>query len=82
MSPEVRRGFMCAVDFQFHLGEDVVPTRVYPDVETLREQRPCVAECGIVEVEVSVVQWVQPSDYSSLIVEGRIAGQEKKEPKQ
>lgn len=65
---EIRRGFMCATDFQFHLGDDMVPTPVYPDVETLKAERPCVDECGIVEVEVTVIQWVQHSDYSSLIV--------------
>lgn len=65
---EIRRGFMCATDFQFHLGDDVIPASVYCDVETLKLMRPCVNECGIVEVEVSVVQWVQRSDYSSLIV--------------
>lgn len=64
---EIRRGFMCATDFQYHLGEGFKPTVVFPDVEALMEQRPCVVECGIVEVEVSVVQWVQRSDYSSLI---------------
>jgi hypothetical protein len=58
---------MCAVDFQFHLGDDVDPARVYADEETLRAERGCVSECGIVEVEVSVVRWVQHSDYSSLI---------------
>lgn len=67
MTQESRRGFMCATDFQLHLGNDVEPAMVYSDVETLKTQRPCVAECGIVEVEVSVVAWVQRSDYSSLI---------------
>jgi hypothetical protein len=68
VSKETRRGFMCATDFQYHLGGDVQPTNVYPDVETLKTMRPCVAECGIVEVEISVVAWVQRSDYSSLVV--------------
>ena len=65
---EIRRGFMCATDFQYHLGEDVVPTRVYADEETLKKDRRCWVECGIVEVEVSVVRWASPSNFSSLIV--------------
>lgn len=73
---EIRRGFMCATDFQFHLGEDIVPTMVYRDIKTLRKERTCVDECGIVEVEVSVVAWAKLSDYSSLIAPAKVADKE------
>ena len=57
---ETRTGYMCGVDFQHHLENDARPVKVYADEWTLRRMRPCVAECGIVEVEIKVVRWVQP----------------------
>lgn len=56
-------GYMCLVDFQWELGAAIGGNVVYPSIEDCQAQRKCVAECGIVEVEVrfrKVVQ--QPND--------------------
>ena len=52
-------GFMCKTDFENELPN--VETYVYPSLAALTEMRPCVAECGIVEVEVKLLRIVQPS---------------------
>ena len=49
---------MCATDFQHEMGE--VEVKMYPTVEQLKREQPCVAECGIVSVNVEFVEWVQP----------------------
>lgn len=57
-----RTGFMCEVDFSHELGAAAGGTKVYPDLEDLREQRRCVSGgCGIVEVRVEFVRVVQPT---------------------
>ncbi len=48
-----RKGWMCANDFDCELGHIVC--EVYGSEEELRRKRPCVTECGVVEVEVKVV---------------------------
>lgn len=51
-------GYMCKTDFDDELPNS--ETYVYPSIEELKEKRPCVAECGIVEVEVKLRRVVQP----------------------
>jgi hypothetical protein len=50
------RAFMCLVDFQHELGEASGGCTVYSSLEDLKTNRPCVEECGIIEVEVTAVQ--------------------------
>jgi len=52
--------YMCGVDWQHHTLGEAAPTVVYPSVEILKERRPCVTECGIVEVAMTVRRWVTP----------------------
>lgn len=52
-------GYMCKTDFDHELSN--VETYVYPSVDELMANRQCVAECGIVEVEVRLLRIVQPS---------------------
>jgi hypothetical protein len=47
-------GYMCAVDFTYHLEQDVKPLTVYRTEQDLKDKRACVEECGAVEVEISV----------------------------
>lgn len=56
---DTRTGFMCMVDFDWHLGEDMKPARVYSTEADLRRERSCVEQCGIVEVEIRRVRVVQ-----------------------
>lgn len=59
--------YMCGVDWQHHTLSDMRGTLVYPSISELKEGRPCVAECGIVEVEIKVRRWVQPQDFSAAL---------------
>jgi hypothetical protein len=60
MKKDTRIGYMCAVDFQWELGEVIDSTQVYASVESLKEQRSCWKRCGIVKVEVKLLQWEEP----------------------
>lgn len=51
-------GYMCQTDFDHHLFNDPKGTRIYPSEEALRADRGCVAECGIVLVEVLKIEVV------------------------
>lgn len=53
--PEAKLGYMCAVDYRFHLENDVSPQKIYNSEESLREKKVCAfGDCGAVEVEVRV----------------------------
>lgn len=52
-------GYMCLTDFECELGGAIGGNTVYPSAEDLRKRRGCVAECGIVEVEVRARRIVQ-----------------------
>jgi len=53
---------MCAVDWQYELGEVNDYTKVYSSVEDLKRQRICWEQCGIVEVEVNMIKWIEPQN--------------------
>ncbi len=57
--------YMCGVDWQHHTLGDPRGTAVYPSEAKLRERRPCVSQCGIVEVAMTVRRWVQAQDFST-----------------
>jgi hypothetical protein len=59
--------YMCAVDWEHHTLGDPAGAQVYPSEEILREARPCVSECGIVEVEMKVRRWVQKQDFNATL---------------
>ena len=57
------RCFMDGIDWQDHLDSDAWGTTLYPSEETLREQKPCLkGGCGVVEVEVRLIRWVEPQN--------------------
>ena len=49
-------GYMCATDWYYELGYATGGNRVYASIEDLKSDRPCVEECGIVEVEVRLIK--------------------------
>lgn len=65
MTPNTRTGYMCAVDFRWELGEVPDSAPVYSSVEDLKRQRTCWKSCGIVKVEVKLLEWVEPENFSS-----------------
>jgi len=44
--------FMCQTDYDWHLYDDIDGTTLYPSEKSLRQNRTCVDECGIVAVKV------------------------------
>lgn len=57
------RCFMDGIDWQHHLEGDESGTMLFPDEESLRREKLCIPSgCGIVEVEVSFIRWVEKQD--------------------
>lgn len=57
------RCFMDGIDWQHHLAGDKLGTLLFPTEESLRAEKTCLSGgCGVVEVEVSLVRWVEPQD--------------------
>lgn len=52
-------GYMCRIDWECEIGASMRGTRIYPSLEDLRRERSCVADCGIVEVEVRIKRLVE-----------------------
>ena len=58
-------GYMDLIDFECELGCASDGNTVYPTIEDLKQARPCVEQCGIVEVEVRFRRIVQPKNWSA-----------------
>lgn len=58
-----RRCFMDGIDWQHHLDGDADGTLLFPSEKNLRRVKTCLkGGCGVVEVEVRLVRWVEPQD--------------------
>lgn len=61
MKDRKRIGYMCGVDFQYHIeGDDA---KVFSSVKSLKREKGCTDQCGIVEVEVRVKKWIAPQKF-------------------
>lgn len=59
------RCFMDGIDWQHHLDDDPDGTLLFNSVENLRRIKTCLTGgCGIVEVEVKLIRWVEPQNLS------------------
>lgn len=69
-------GYMDKVDFDCELGQAIDGNKVFPSIEALKKFKPCVKQCGIVEVEVRLREVIQHTDFSNSIRKGidRIKG--------
>lgn len=58
------RCFMDGIDWQHHLEADAMGTALFPSVKSLKRKVTHLekGECGIVEVEVRLVRWVEPQN--------------------
>lgn len=56
---EPTTGFMCKIDFDHEVGNVFGGSQVYATLEDLRECEPASDECGIVEVEIRLVEVVE-----------------------
>lgn len=53
---ETQIGYMCGVAFQHDIEQDA---EIFGSIEALLEKKQCTNQCGIVKVEVKVIEWVQ-----------------------
>jgi hypothetical protein len=66
---EIRhRCFMDGIDWQHHLEADASGTALFPSVESLKERNPHIETggCGVVEVEVRLIRWVDAQNLKFL----------------
>lgn len=70
--------FMDMVDFEEELGNAMKGNKIFPTIEDLRREKPCTKQCGIVEVQVSLVRVVQEQDFSESIARARARTPEEK----
>jgi hypothetical protein len=55
--------FMDGIDWQHHLSGDRRGTLLFPSEGALREEKTCLSGgCGVVEVEVRLIRWVEPQN--------------------
>lgn len=59
LNDDFATGYMCLVDYEWELGNASGGNIVYPSIDDIKERRGCVAQCGIVEVEVRARRIVQ-----------------------
>jgi len=55
-----KTAYACGVDWQHDLGEARID--LYPTVESLKRNRTCWKQCGIVKLEISLGEWVEQQD--------------------
>lgn len=53
-------GYMCWTAWDYEIGKNHHGTKVFPSIEAMRDNRSCVDECGVVEVELRPVREVIP----------------------
>lgn len=56
-------GYMCRIDFECEKGVPIDGNRFYANIEDLKRDHPCLDECGIVEVEISLKQVAVEGDW-------------------
>ena len=67
------RGFMCKTDWDHEIGWASDGNKVYPSIDSVRRERKCTAECGIVEVDVTFVRIVQGESMAAMLKAARHA---------
>ena len=48
-----RFGYICKIDWDWELGEALGGSKIYPNIDDLKENHLCWKDCGIVKVKVS-----------------------------
>lgn len=54
-------GYMDKTDFDHELGNALGGNEIYRSIEDLKRHKRCATECGIVKVEVTLLEVVQES---------------------
>lgn len=60
-------GYIFGVDFQYHIGEDLSPTKIFSSAEILKKETKCWKQCGIVKIEVTEIEWVEKQDFDNVV---------------
>jgi hypothetical protein len=55
--------YMCAIAWEYEIGNAPRGTKLYPSLAALKDAHPMWEECGIVEVEVSILGTVATPQY-------------------
>lgn len=56
---ESAKAYICGIAWQHELDPDVRGcVKIYPNIESLKDEHPMWMDCGIVEIELSEVRWV------------------------
>ena len=58
--------YACGVDWQHEFGEasDIEGCyNLYSSIENLKKDKKCYNECGIVELNLSIVKWIEPQNF-------------------
>lgn len=56
------RVFMDGIDWQHHIGSDSKGTLTFASLKATKREKSCLAKggrCGVVEVEVRLIRWVE-----------------------
>ena len=62
----IKKFYVCGVDYQEHFNNTEVST--FPTIESLKKNKACWPQCGIVEIEIETVQeklaikWIEPQN--------------------
>jgi hypothetical protein len=56
-------GYMCAINWQYELGQNAHGIEVYRSIDDLQANHDCWEECGIVEVQVTIKKTIAPGQY-------------------
>jgi hypothetical protein len=75
--------YMDKTDWDYELGEALDGNKLYPSIEDLEKNQDCVKSggCGIVKVEVKLVEVVIKSDYKMRVEKVNIKLELEKEKK-
>ncbi len=63
---KTKYAYMCKVDYDYHIGEDYNPVKMYCNLDSIKHHRKCVSQCGIVKIKIELEEIVQKGDYSNL----------------
>lgn len=52
-------GYMCLIDWKYEAGNNMLGNRIFYSIDSVKEFRSCVEDCGIVKVKLSFVEVIQ-----------------------
>lgn len=73
--------YMDKVDWDYEVGGAAGGNKVYPSIDDLEICKPCVASCGMVEVELKLRRVIKESDFSERISKGKRLSKEEAQKK-